>query len=74
MAGSHITEQHTFDFCRSGQHELLNATAYGPRKGDSFLDYDLDFVDNYHDLNKSPTVTDTVDILENIAEITIVNQ
>ena len=34
MTGSHITEQHTFQFCRSNQHELLNVTAYKPRKDD----------------------------------------
>ena len=34
MARSHIMEEHTFTFCRSYPHELLNVAAHMPRKDD----------------------------------------
>ena len=49
MAGSHITEQHTFKFRGSVQPELLNMTSYKPHVDDSTQNYELDFLDNFMD-------------------------
>ena len=67
-------EQHTLKFYRSDQHELLNVTAYKPCKDDLSWYYDLDFLDNYHDQNISPNVTDTRNSGENIADANTTNQ
>ena len=74
MAGSHITEEHIFIFRRSDQHELLNVTAHEPRKDDSFRDYDLYFLNNYHNWNKPPNVTDTKNSGMNIVGANFVNK
>ena len=67
IAGSHIREGQTFIFCRSDPHELLHVAAHVPRK-DDFSWYDRsDFLDNYHDWNKSPNAIDTVNSTVNIA-------
>ena len=60
MAGSHITEEHTFTFPRFYQRELLNVAAQVPSEDDLSRYYDLDFLDNYHNWNKSPNVIDTI--------------
>ena len=59
MAGSHITEEHIFTFCRSDQHVFLNMAAHVPCNDDSSGYYKLDFLNNYHNWNKSPNVIDT---------------
>jgi len=74
MADSHIMEEHIFIFYRSDQHELLNMTAHEPHEDDSFRDYDLDFLDNYHGWNKSPNVTDTTNSGVNITGANFTNQ
>ena len=74
MAGSHITEEYTFTFRRSDQHELLNVTAHKPRNDNLFRDYNLDFLDNYLDWIKSPNVTDTTNSGLNIAGTNFANQ
>ena len=74
MAGSHITEEQTFTFCRSDRHELLHVAANMPRE-DDLLWYDgQDFLDNYHDRNESPNAMDTVNSTENIEGTHVVNQ
>ena len=63
MVGNHITEQHTFEFCRSVQPELLTMTSYKPHTDDLPLTYKLDFLDNLEDLNillKANNVTNNV--------------
>mmetsp|Transcript_51472 Transcript_51472/g.52449 ORF Transcript_51472/g.52449 Transcript_51472/m.52449 type:complete len:157 (+) Transcript_51472:402-872(+) len=65
MAGSHITEQHTFKFRGSDQHELLNITTYKPHEDDLF---------DFHDWNESPNLTDTTNSGANTAESNIANQ
>ena len=51
MAGSHITEQHTFKFWGSVQPELLNMTPYKPHTYDSPQNYELDSLNNFKGLN-----------------------
>ena len=74
MTGSHITEQYIFKGCGSDQHKLLNVTTYKPCKDDLSQNYDLDFLDNYHNWNKSPNVTGTTNSGANTAETNIANQ
>ena len=74
MVGSHIMEDHMFIFRRSDQHELLNMAARVPCKDDLSQYYEIDFLDNYHDWNKSPDVIDTVNSGANIAGAYFVNQ
>ena len=63
MTGSHITEQHIFDFRGSVQPELLNMTPYKPPVCDLSQKYELDLLDNFKDLNillKANNVTNNV--------------
>ena len=66
--------KHTITFRRSDQHELLNVTAHKPREDDLFQDYDLNFLDNFHDRNKSSNVTDTTNSGPNIPRVNFANQ
>ena len=74
MVGSHITEEHTFIFHKSDQHELLNMVAHKPCKDNLFQGYDLDFLDNYHDWKKLPNVANTTKIGSNIVGANFTNQ
>ena len=47
IAGSHITEQHTFKFQGSVKLELLNMIPYKPHSCDSPQNYELDSLDNF---------------------------
>ena len=63
IAGSHITEQHTFEIRGSVQPELLNMTPYKPHTGDSPQNYEFDSLGHFKDLNillKAKNVTDNV--------------
>ena len=74
MTGSHITEEQTFNFRRSDLYELLNVTAYKPHEDYLSQNYNLDFLDNFHNWNESPNVTNDTNSGANIAEANIVNQ
>ena len=74
ITGSHISEDHTFTFRRSDPHELLSVAAHVSRKDDLSRYYEPDFLDNYHNWNKSPTVIDTVNSEANIAVAHFTNQ
>ena len=63
MTGSHITEQHAFEFRGSVQSGLLNMTSYKPHTDDLPQNYELDFLDNFKDwniLSKTKNVTNNV--------------
>ena len=73
-AGSHITKEHTFTFCRSDQHKLLNVAANVPHKDDLSRYYEPNFLDNYYDEKISENIIDTTNSGENIAETNFANQ
>ena len=74
MAASYIREVPIFTFCRSDQHMLLNIAAHVPRKDDLSWYYELDFLDNYNNWNKSLNVTDTTNSGTNITGANFHNQ
>ena len=74
MAGSHITEQHTFKFLGSVQPELLNMTSYEPQADDSPQNYELDSLDNFKDWNILLKVNDVMNNGANKPAIDILNQ
>ena len=49
-------------------------TTYKPHKDNLSRNYDLDFLDNFHNWNESPIVTDTANSGADTAEATIANQ
>ena len=74
MAGSHITEQNTFEFRGSVQSELLNMTSYKPHEDDLSQNYDLDFLVNFNDWNLLLKVNDITNSGANTTNNNIVNQ
>ena len=68
IAGSQITEEHIFIFCRSDLHELLNVIVHVPCEFFWSQYFELYFPDNYHDWNQSPNAINTINSGVNIVE------
>ena len=74
MTGSHITEQHTFEFRGYVQPELLNMTPYEPQVCDLPRNYELDSLDNFKDLNILSKTDNDTDNVTNTPDTNVLNQ
>ena len=74
ITGSHIIEQHTFNFQGSVQPELLNMISYEPHADDLSQNYELDFLNNFKDWNILLKAKDVTNNGVNTPAINILNQ
>ena len=77
MAGSHITEQHTFKFRGFDKYKLQTHNiiqAHKPQEDNLSQNYDLDLLDNFNIWNILSKVNNAINNGANTTAIKIVNQ
>ena len=74
MVGTHITEQHSLEYQESVQLELLNMAPYEPHTCDLPQNYQLDFLNNFMDLNILSKTDDVTNNVTNTPAVNVLNQ